>query len=107
MKEALHLILSGSILCLSFITSSKWSKFVFTKSISEELVYLRGKVESMKIDILLRMNLLMMKSLTTQPSNQQNLTAQPQDSNDPENELLWSMIVCPAEFCNDFHDHMD
>ncbi|XP_059064522.1 rust resistance kinase Lr10 isoform X2 [Cryptomeria japonica] len=64
MREAVQLILSGAILCRSFITSNKLSKFLLTKKIRDELVYVRGKVNALKADLQGHMQLLMMKTLT-------------------------------------------
>ncbi|XP_059063612.1 G-type lectin S-receptor-like serine/threonine-protein kinase At1g11330 isoform X2 [Cryptomeria japonica] len=64
MSEAAKLIVSGAILCCSFITSNKLSKFLLTKKIRDELVYVRGKVDSMKADLMLQMQVLTVTTLT-------------------------------------------
>ncbi|XP_059065290.1 receptor-like cytosolic serine/threonine-protein kinase RBK1 isoform X2 [Cryptomeria japonica] len=64
MREAVKLIISGAILCCSFITSNKLSKFILTKKIRDELVYVRGKVDSMKADLILQMQVLTVKTFT-------------------------------------------
>ncbi|GLJ34930.1 hypothetical protein SUGI_0702960 [Cryptomeria japonica] len=64
MSEAAKLIVSGAILCCSFITSNKLSKFLLTKKIRDELVYVRGKVDSMKADLMLQMQVLTITTLT-------------------------------------------
>ncbi|XP_059064519.1 uncharacterized protein LOC131856672 [Cryptomeria japonica] len=64
MREAVQLILSGAILCRSFIASNKLSKFLLTKKIRDELVYVRGKVNAMKSDLQGHMQLLIMKTVT-------------------------------------------
>ncbi|GLJ34892.1 hypothetical protein SUGI_0702430 [Cryptomeria japonica] len=64
MSEAAKLIVSGAILCCSFITSNKLSKFLLTKKIRFELVYVRGKVDSMKADLMLQMQVLTVTTLT-------------------------------------------
>ncbi|KAH9289555.1 hypothetical protein KI387_033672, partial [Taxus chinensis] len=74
MSEALHLIVSGAILCHSFIRCNKISKFLSTKKICEELVYLRGKVDRLKIDMVLQMNYMFVSSVTFQLSRQQQNT---------------------------------
>ncbi|GLJ34914.1 hypothetical protein SUGI_0702720 [Cryptomeria japonica] len=47
MNEALHLIVSGAILCRSFIACKKFLKFLFTTKIRDEILYIRRKMDSM------------------------------------------------------------
>ncbi|KAH9289544.1 hypothetical protein KI387_033661, partial [Taxus chinensis] len=72
MAEGVQLIVSGAILCHSFIGSNKISKFLLTTKIREELVYVRGRVDDMKSDLVLQMQVLMMSTLTFCISTRQN-----------------------------------
>ncbi|KAH9289543.1 hypothetical protein KI387_033660 [Taxus chinensis] len=72
MSEGIQLIVSGAILCHSFIGSNKISKFLLTMKIREELVYVRGRVDEMKSDLVLQMQVLIMSTLTVYISTRQN-----------------------------------
>ncbi|KAH9289542.1 hypothetical protein KI387_033659 [Taxus chinensis] len=65
MSEGVQLIVSGAILCHSFIGSKKISKFLLTTKIREDLVYVRGRVDYMKSDLVLQMQVLIMSSTLT------------------------------------------
>ncbi|KAH9289546.1 hypothetical protein KI387_033663 [Taxus chinensis] len=72
MSQGVQLIVSGAILCHSFIGSSKISKFLLTTKIREELVYVRGRVDEMKSDLVLQMQVLIMSTLTFYISTRQD-----------------------------------
>ncbi|KAH9289547.1 hypothetical protein KI387_033664 [Taxus chinensis] len=72
MSEGIQLIVSGAILCHSFIGSNKISKFLLTTKIREELVYVRGRVDDMKSDLGLQMQVLIMSTLTFYISTRQD-----------------------------------
>ncbi|GLJ34885.1 hypothetical protein SUGI_0702310 [Cryptomeria japonica] len=97
MNEAVHLIFSGAILCHSFISCKKISKFVLTKNTSEELCYLRGKVDRMKIDMLLQMNFMLMSSLTLHISRQQQHTDDGRLQHQPSNDIGISERTTPPK----------
>ncbi|XP_059065296.1 cysteine-rich receptor-like protein kinase 6 isoform X2 [Cryptomeria japonica] len=80
MSEAVKLIVSGAILCCSFITSNKLSKFLLTRKIRDELVYVRGKVDSMKADLMLQMQVLTITTFTSY-HRQNNVTGGKEDNN--------------------------
>ncbi|GLJ34920.1 hypothetical protein SUGI_0702800 [Cryptomeria japonica] len=83
MSEAAKLIVSGAILCCSFITSNKLSKFLLTKKIREELFYVPGKVDFMKADLMLQMQVLTVTTLTFY-HRQNNVSGGNEENNCPK-----------------------
>ncbi|GLJ34933.1 hypothetical protein SUGI_0703000 [Cryptomeria japonica] len=70
MNEALHLIVSGAILCRSFIAYKKLLKFFCTTKIRDELVYIRRKVDSIIGQLSLQMQVKVASFYMSQPQPQ-------------------------------------
>ncbi|GLJ34888.1 hypothetical protein SUGI_0702350 [Cryptomeria japonica] len=117
MNDGLHLIFRASILCHSYITCTKLSKFIMAKSIDGELVDLRDKVKSLKLDLLLLLNIERLKSLNSDTSRQHHPSVQRQQSTDSDelaeiletenhatdSEIEWEEFTSPA--ADQLHNH--
>eukprot|EP01018_Ginkgo_biloba_P022342 Gb_07490 [translate_table: standard] len=72
MSEGVHLIVSGAIMCCSFIRSTKISKVILVSKIREELVDLRAQVDRLFRDLMFQMQMKTLYFCMTSTSQRPN-----------------------------------